>query len=158
MVALAVKTLHVVMAAYFLGGGTLIAWFKLRADRSGDPRLVAWALGEVVLADWVFTLPCGLTLLASGLFMAIGHEFPILETEWLVAGLVDYTVAGLLWVPAVRLQLEMRDLAVAAAEAAEPLPARYHQATRTWVMLGAPAFLVSMHAVWAMCAKRAFPW
>jgi uncharacterized membrane protein len=159
MVALAVKTLHVMMAAYFLGGGTLIAWFKVRADRSGDPRIVAWTLREVVLADWVFTLPCALLLLASGLTMAIAFEFPIMETEWILAGIFDYTMAGILWVPAVRLQLRMRDLAVEAAEAgAVELPAEYHSATRKWLMLGAPAFLFSLHAFWAMCAKRVFPW
>lgn len=158
MALLSVKALHVLMVAYFLGGGTLIAWFKLRADRSGDPKIVAWALREVVLADWVFTLPCSLMLLVSGLTFALVTGFPLLETPWIVAGLVDYTIAGILWVPAVRLQLRMRDLAVAAAEAGEPLPAEYHAATRTWMMLGAPAFVVSLHAVWAMCAKRAFPW
>lgn len=158
MATLGLKALHVSMAAVFLGGGSLIAWWKLRADRSGDPRIVAWALSEVVLADWVFTLPGALLLLASGLTLAAVSEFPILETEWLVAGLVDYMLAGMLWLPAVRLQLRMRDLARAAAQAGTSLPEEYHQATRRWVALGLPAFLVSVHAVWVMCAKRVWPW
>ena len=85
-------------------------------------------------------------------------EFPILETEWLVAGLVDYMLAGMLWLPAVRLQIRMRDLARRAVETATPLPEEYHRASRRWMALGFPAFLVSLHAVWAMCAKRAWPW
>lgn len=158
MVALGLKTLHVLMAAVFLGGGGLIAWTKLRADRSGDPKLVAWAMGEVVLADTVFTLPCSLLLLATGLTMAVAHEFPILETEWLVAGLVDYAIAGGLWIPAVFLQLRMRTLARQAVADGTPLPEEYRRLTRYWLALGFPALLVSLHAFWAMCAKRAWPW
>jgi uncharacterized membrane protein len=158
MAALGLKTLHVLMATIFLGGGMLIAWFKVRGERSREPRLVAFTLSEVVLADWVFTLPGALLLLASGLAMAVAQGFPILETEWLVAGLADFMIAGMCWLPAVRLQLRMRDLARQAAATGSPLPDEYWRASRQWTLLGVPAFLAALHAVWAMCAKRAWPW
>lgn len=157
--ALALKAFHVLMACVFLGGGSLIAWFKIRAERSGDPRIVAWGLAEVVRADWVFTLPGALLLLGSGLGLAHAHGRPIVGTSWILAALVDYTVAGLLWIPAVHLQLRMRDLATRAADRGDPdLPPEYHRASRIWLALGVPAFLVSLHAVYAMTAKRVVPW
>jgi uncharacterized membrane protein len=49
---LVVKLLHVLSATFFFGGGMLIAWHKLRADRTGDPKIVAWAQREIVRPTW----------------------------------------------------------------------------------------------------------
>lgn len=42
---------HVLGALFFLGGGTLIAYFKFRADHSEDLVVLAWYHRELVRAD-----------------------------------------------------------------------------------------------------------
>lgn len=46
-------------------------------------------------------------------------------TPWVCAALVLYGVAGASWLPVVVLQRRIRDLAAAAAQGDEPLPAAY---------------------------------
>jgi len=48
-----------------------------------------------------------------------------LGERWLMTSLGLYAVAGLFWVPVIFMQIEMRDLARAAAAASRPLPPRY---------------------------------
>lgn len=157
MGALSLKAFHVLCAVMFLGAGCQSAYMKLRADRSGDPRVIAWYHRELVRSDWIFTLPASLGLLASGLAMAYVHGFP-LDTGWIAVGLGAYLVAGLCWIPAVLIQLRLRDLAARALAEDAPLPAEFARLTRIWTLLGIPAFAAAAWAVFAMAAKRAAPW
>jgi uncharacterized membrane protein len=85
------------------------------------------------------------------------HGFP-LDTEWIAVGLFAYAVAGVCWIPAVVLQIRMRDLLARAVAAGEPIPAEFDRLSRIWFWLGVPAFAASAWAVFAMAAKRAWPW
>lgn len=152
MLILAVKLLHVLSATLFFGGGLLIAWHKLRADRTGDPKIVAWAQREIVRADAVFTIPAGLLLPVTGAWLAWQYSLP--WTSGFVAwGIGCYAVTGLLWLPAAFLQVRMRRLADEAAATNGPLPAAFHRANRWWVALGVPAFALAVFTVWIMVAK-----
>lgn len=154
MLYLVVKTAHILSAMLFLGAGLMTAWYKVRADRSHDPKVIAWYAREIVLADWMFTLPSGLTLPATGLWLATLLGQP-LTSGWVALGLGCYALAGTLWVPAAHLQIRMRRMAEAAAAAGTPLPDAFHRANRAWLVLGVPAFAVSLFAVWLMVAKHA---
>ena len=52
---LLVKWLHIVSSTVLFGTGAGIAFFFLRAQRTGDVRIIAAVAREVVLADMVFT-------------------------------------------------------------------------------------------------------
>ncbi len=49
------KTLHIVGAVLFLGNIVVTGWWKVMADRTRDPRVIAFAQRQVTLTDWVFT-------------------------------------------------------------------------------------------------------
>jgi uncharacterized membrane protein len=147
------KALHVLGAVLFLGAGLMTAWYKVRADRSGDLRIVAWCQREIVRADWLFTLPSALLLPATGALLVRGYRLPW-STDWVLAGLAGYVAAGALWLPAVWLQLRMRALADAALRDGTALPPAFHRLNRVWLALGAPAFLIAAATVWFMVAKR----
>ena len=51
------------------------------------------------------------------------------------------------------MQVEMRDLARAAADKSEPLPARYFVLFRRWFIFGIPGFGSVMIILWLMIAK-----
>jgi uncharacterized membrane protein len=72
---------------------------------------------------------------------------------WLMTSLVLYAVAGVFWVPVIFMQIEMRDLARAAAAKSTPLPHRYFALFRRWFLFGIPGFGSVMTILWLMIAK-----
>ncbi len=153
MLILLAKTLHVLSATIFFGAGLMSAWWKVRADRSTDVRIVAWAQREIVFADWVFTVPSGVLSPLTGAYLVVTYGLPW-STSWVLASIGGYVVAMVCWLPAAYLQLEMRRLADAALESDSPLPERFHRLNRVWLMLGAPAFTAAMFIIWAMVSKK----
>lgn len=154
MLYLVVKTLHILSALLFLGAGLMTAYYKVRADRSGKLEVLTWYQREIVLADWIFTLPSGVTLPATGITLAL-MSGQSLTQGWVALGIGAYALAGLLWLPAAWLQIRMRRMAEAALREGTALPAEFHRDNRIWLALGVPAFAVSIAALWLMVAKHA---
>ena len=155
MLILIIKTVHILAAIVFLGVGLGVAWTKLRADRSGDLRVIAWAQGHIVLADWMFTVPSAILLPATGAWLVTTYGLSW-RTPWILFGIGGYTAAGLFWLPAVRLQIQMRDMAEKALADGTGLPPEFHRASRHWTLLGVPSFIMAMLTIWAMVAR--WPW
>jgi uncharacterized membrane protein len=150
-----VKYLHVLGAVVILGTGTGIAFFMLMAHVSRDPAFIARTAGTVVIADMLFTLTAVLLQpVSGGLLMALSETS--LAERWLSASLGLYAVAGLFWIPVIFMQIEMRDLAQAAATAHQPLPPRYFALFRRWFAFGIPGFGSVMMILWLMIAKPQF--
>lgn len=147
-----VKAVHVLSATIFFGAGLMSAWWKLRADLSADLRTIRWAQTEIVLADWLFTVPSGVVSPLTGAVLVQQYHLPW-STSWVLLSLGGYVVAMLLWLPAAWIQLELRTLSAQALAAGTPLPARFHRLNRLWLALGVPAFMVSVGIIYAMVAK-----
>lgn len=149
---LLLKVIHVLSAMLFFGTGLGSAWYKLRADRSGQLETIAWAQREIVRADWIFTVPSAVVLPVSGLAMAWVAGMP-LSTPWLLLGLIGYAIAGLCWLPAAFLQIRMRRMVDEALREGTALPPAFHRANRTWMLLGLPSFAAAMGSIWVMVMK-----
>ena len=121
---LLVKYLHVIGAIVILGTGAGIAFFMLMAHRSEDAAFIARTDATVVIADMLFTLTAVILQPVSGGLLMMLSSTSFAE-RWLSASLVLYALAGLFWIPVVFMQIEMRDLASAAAVTSQPLPPRY---------------------------------
>ena len=154
MLYFALKVAHILAAVLFLGTGLGSAWYKWRADRSGDVRVIVWAAREIVLADWLFTVPAGVLLPLSGLWLAVrgGHDW---TSGWVLWGLCGYAVAGVTWLPAAWLQLRMRALADTALRERPEIPPLFHRYARIWAALGVPSFGAAILTVWVMTARYA---
>ena len=147
-----VKYLHVLGAIVILGTGSGIAFFMLMAHRSGEAAFIARTASTVVIADMVFTLTAVLLQPISGGLLMMLSSTGFTEL-WISASLGLYAVAGLFWVPVIFMQIEMRDLARAAAARNAPLPTRYFTLVRRWMLFGIPGFGSVMMIVWLMIAK-----
>jgi uncharacterized membrane protein len=147
-----IKYLHVLGAIVILGTGMGIAFFMLMAHRSRDPFLIAHIAAIVVIADMLFTLTAVLAQPVTGYLLMLLSSTSFTE-RWLLTSLGLYAVAGLFWVPVIFMQIEMRDLARAAAAKEEPLQLRYFFLFRRWWLFGIPGFGSVMAILWLMIAK-----
>ena len=147
-----VKYLHVLGAIVILGTGSGIAFFMLMAHRSGDASFIARTASTVVFADTLFTLTAVLLQPVTGGVLMMLSQTAVTEL-WLSTSLTLYAVAGLFWVPVIFMQIEMRNLARAAAARNAPLPTRYFTLVRRWMLFGIPGFGSVMMIVWLMIAK-----
>lgn len=149
------RWLHVIGACVLLGTGAGIAFFFVMANRGGDARLVAHVAGTVVIADFLFTAAAVVAQPVTGLALAHGIGWPLSE-GWIALSLVLYVATGLFWLPVVWIQMRLRDLAIVAAAAGEPLPPRYHSLYAVWLACGFPAFLSVLAIVWLMTTRPHF--
>jgi len=152
VVYLVLKTLHMIGATVLLGTGAGIAFFMVMAHRTGDARFIAQTARVVVIADFVFTASAVIVQPVTGLALAWMAGYPILS-GWIGLSLALYLLTGVFWLPVVWMQSRMRDLALAAADHGEPLPAEYHRLYRLWFAFGWPAFAAVLGIVWLMVAK-----
>jgi len=146
------KWLHILSATVLFGTGIGTAFQMVWAMRSDDPKVIAKVAGGVVMADWIFTIPAGILQPATGLWliMLAGYE---LTEDWLLAAYALYVVAFVCWVPVVRLQIQIRDLAADAVQAGRPIPDKVRRAYAIWFALGWPAFAALVMIFWLMITK-----
>src|SRR5277367_1449138 len=116
-----VKWLHIVSSTILFGTGAGIAFFFVRAQRTGDTRIIASVARDVVLADAVFTAAAVVIQPISGVALALMAGYP-LSSPWLLLSIALYLLVGACWLPVVWLQIWMRDLAVVAVATSRPLP------------------------------------
>ena len=116
---------------------------------------IAAAARSTVLADWLFTATTVILQPVTGWWLLHQLHLPW-QTPWIVASLALYAVAGLCWLPVVRLQIRLRDLAGGAVSACRPLPADYHRLSRLWFFLGWPAFAAVLGIFVLMIVRPTF--
>ncbi|MEP2783731.1 MAG: DUF2269 domain-containing protein [Pseudoruegeria sp.] len=147
--------LHVLGATVLLGTGAGIAFFMVISNLSKDPTLIAHVAGIVVLADTVFTATAAMFQPITGYLLAREVGWPLLE-GWVGLSLALYILVGAFWLPVVWMQIKMRNLAMNARDAGQPLPERYHSLYRWWFAFGFPAFGAVLAILWLMLTKPVF--
>jgi uncharacterized membrane protein len=146
------KWLHIISSTVLFGTGAGIAFFFLRAQRTGDARIIAAVARDVILADVIFTATAVVLQPVTGIALVLTSGYP-LSTPWLALSMVLYVLIGCCWLPVVWLQIQMRDLAIDAANHHVRLPVVYHLYYRWWFTLGWPAFIGVMVIFYLMVAK-----
>ena len=146
-----VKWLHVLSSTILFGTGLGSAFYAFAASRSRDPLAAAFVLRWVVFADWVFTTTAVIIQPVTGFYLVYLAGYPPMS-RWILWSTILYLVAGACWLPVVFMQMRMRDMAIAAAAAREPLPAGYFRFFRVWVALGVLAFLALVVVFYLMVA------
>ena len=149
---LLLKYLHVIGATVLLGTGAGIAFFMVRAHRTGNSSIVAATARTVVVADFLFTATAVVAQPVTGLLLAYYVGYSLTE-GWIAVSILLYLVTGMFWLPVVWMQAKMRDLANEAATSGSALPPAYHRLYRTWFAFGFPAFLSVLAIFWLMIAR-----
>jgi len=150
-----IKLVHVLSGAVLFGTGAGIAFFMLRAHATRDAAIVAAVGRIVILADLVFTATAVVIQPISGVMLIASQGYSLTE-PWLMAAYGLYLLTGLCWLPVVRIQIRLKDLAEEAVAAGLPLPDSYFRLYRWWFGLGWPAFSAVLGIYWLMIAKPVF--
>ena len=148
------KWAHVVSSTVLFGMGAGIAFFFIRAQRTGDVRVIAAVSREVVIADAIFTASAVVLQPVTGLAMVRLAGFP-LSLPWLRWSIALYVLIGCCWLPVVWLQIRMRNLAARAMRDGTALPTEYFRYYRWWFYLGWPAFIGVLLVFYLMVVKPA---
>jgi len=157
MVYLLIKYLHIIGAAVLLGTGAGIAFFMLVAHLRGDPREIAGVARIVVLADFLFTASAVLLQPITGIWLAWSSSYSLLD-GWIALSIALYVITGAFWLPVVWMQIQMRNLAIRATSADQPLPPQYHTLFWWWFAFGFPAFAAVLTILWLMIARPHIPY
>ncbi|CAA6804083.1 MAG: Membrane protein [uncultured Sulfurovum sp.] len=131
---------HIASAILLLGVGGGSAFYKFMADKSGNLEVIVHTNKMVVLADWLFTTPSAIVQPLTGV-MLMNLLNISLWTPWLLASIVLYGFAGVLWLMALYLQLRMKEMAMDKQRKEEILGKDYSVLVKQWVTLGVFSFL-----------------
>src|SRR5215472_2471090 len=93
----AFKVVHVFGVVIFLGNIIVTALWKVMADRSGDPRIIAYAQRLATLTDWVFTAGGVVLILVGAYGMAAVSGLDLHGTTWLIWGQALFVASGVIW-------------------------------------------------------------
>lgn len=149
----ALKMLHIVGVILLVGNVTITASWKVYADFSRDPRIIAHAQRSVAWADWLWTL-MGITFVSVGGYGAAWLQgIPLFADFWMIAGQALFLVSGLIWLGLiVPIQAKQgkaaREFAVSGV-----IPAEYWRLANWWMIWGVVATIPLLAAIWVMVAK-----
>ena len=91
-VYLALNTLHVLAVTLFLGSIVMGIFWKLRSDRTADPRIIAYTLEGMVRAYRWLTLPSAVLVALFGFAMVYVGDVR-LGFSWIILGVAMLTVS-----------------------------------------------------------------
>jgi uncharacterized membrane protein len=146
-------TLHLVGVVVFVGNIITAAFWKVRADLSKNPAVIHSTVRNVMLADYVFTLPGLVIIIISGIVMAVQAKMPLSGLNWLTLSLILFTVTGVIWL-AVLIPLQ-RGMIRHSAQCIDSgnISKEYHLASRCWAIFGIAATLLPIIILFLMITK-----
>jgi uncharacterized membrane protein len=149
----AFKVIHLFGVVVFLGNIIVTALWKVMADRSGDPRIIAYAQRLVTLTDWIFTAGGAALILVGAYGMAAVSGLDLHGATWLIWGQALFVASGVIWlvilIPTQIAQArEARKFAGGSA-----IPDSYWRHSRRWAIWGVIATIVPLANLYFMVFK-----
>ena len=146
-------TLHILSAVWLMGHLVSSAFWKARADRTGNPQTIATTAQALVRSDFTFTLPGIVVLLGTGIWMAGLTGWDRFQELWLGTSFVLVIVMVIIWLAV--LLPQQRRMARFAAETLEGVDqgANYQRASKLWSMAGGIMTLIPVLVLFLMVFK-----
>jgi len=148
---LPLRTLHVLGAMIYLGALLVSLWWKLGADRSGDPAFAARTHRRLRKLDGQFIGPAALVTFAAGYAMVRFLGGRIAHHNFVLIGLTLLFASLGLWYFGMRNLGDKLAVDAESAEAArQPLGAQYAKRSAAWVLLAGLAIALVVVTVVVM--------
>lgn len=153
---LTLKLLHLFGVVLFLGNIIVAVLWKSLADRSNDPRVIAYAMEGIISADRYFTIPGVGLITVTGISLVIVSGYSFLGTPWIWQSLVLFAISGVVFMAWLApLQRRMHQLAARGARGGFDRVA-YQRLSRQWAIWGSLATLTPLAAMGLMVLKPTF--
>ena len=145
--------LHILGVVLFLGNIIVTAVWKVLADRTKSPPVVAYAQRLVTRTDIAFTATGVILILVSGQVLAedLGGVFG--GPTWLTIGWSLFVASGVIWAAAL-IPIEVMQARLARQFATEAvIPERYWRLATLWSVFGAVATILPLANLYFMVVK-----
>lgn len=146
-------TLHIAGVVIFVGNIVTAAFWKMRADATKNPTVIHHAAKNVMLADYMFTLPGLALVVVSGSVMAARSGIALSGMNWLTVSLIIFAVTGVIWaVVLIPMQRKMIRGSYRSIDSGA-VTAEYVSASRVWAAFGTVSTLLPIAILYLMIAK-----
>jgi uncharacterized membrane protein len=146
-------SLHILGVVLFLGNILVTAVWKVLADRTKSPPVVAYAQRLVTTTDIAFTATGVILIIVSGQVMAEDFGGVFGGPAWLTIGWSLFIASGVIWATAL-IPIEVMQARLARRFATEPMiPERYWRLSTLWSVFGALATVLPLANLYFMVFK-----
>jgi len=150
---LTLKLIHIIGAIIFVGNITVTALWKVMADKTRDPKTVAFGQRLVTITDFVFTGTGAAAILLSGLLMAMNFGDAFWNIKWVLWGLILFGISGIIWI-AILIPIQMKQARLAKEfENSGNIPDQYWKLGRIWMVFGTISTLLPFVNLYFMVYK-----
>ena len=150
---LLLKSLHILGVVMFVGNIIVTAMWKVRADKTRDPRIVAFAQRLVTRTDFVFTSVGAAVVLVTGLLMLDHYGMGLRGLWWIGRGFDLFLLSAIIWgAILVPIQVKQAKMAKDFADGGE-IPERFFKLGKRWIMVGGIATLILIANIIIMVYK-----
>ncbi|MBD0383584.1 DUF2269 family protein [Paenibacillus sedimenti] len=137
--------LHVLGAVLFLGNIITAAFWKVRAHYGKqDLHNIHLTVKNIMLADYIFTVPGILLLLIPGHIMAFQLGYSLLTWNWVSVSLILFSISGIMWLfillPLQRKMIRFSEDSLRLGEQT----AAYRMVSKKWDIYGTVATIVPL--------------
>lgn len=145
--------LHVLGVILFLGNIVVTAMWKMLADRTKSPPVVAYAQRLVTVTDVAFTATGVILIIVAGQVLAGDYGGVFSGPAWLTWGWSLFIAAGVVWlVVLVPIQVQQERLARRFRDGGE-IPERYWRLSKLWAVSGGIATVLPLVTLYLMVFK-----
>lgn len=131
----------------------MTAWWKVNADLTRDPKIIAFAQHQVTLTDFIFTTVGVILILITGIFNANLMQMDYWHVRWLTWGMGLFIVSGVIWVIVlIPIQFKQAYLAKNFVEG-KSIPADYWRLSKLWMIFGTVATILPLINLYWMVFK-----
>jgi uncharacterized membrane protein len=146
-------TLHILGVVLFLGNIIVTAVWKMLADRTKNPPVVAYAQRLVTVTDVAFTATGAALIIIAGQVMAREWGGVFGGPLWLTLGWSLFIASGVIWL-AVLIPIEVIQHRLASSFRDAPvIPDRYWRLSRLWAVFGVIATVLPLFNLYLMVIK-----
>ena len=141
--------IHTISAIIFIGNIVTAAFWKVKAEVSRDEAYIHKTAKNIMVADYVFTLPSIIALLVSGFLLAVNSNYSLVEINWLTISLALFIVTGVIWVTL--LFPLQRKMILYSGEKSNK--SSYQKVSKTWDVIGIISTLIPIIILYLMVTK-----
>lgn len=145
--------LHVLGAVLLIGNVITAAFWKLKSEAERDLAHLHKIVKNVMLADFMFTLPGILLIIIPGVIMSHQLGYSFTEFTWLTLSLGLFALTGIVWL--LVLLPKQRQMIKESKKSMEEgqLTTGYKKASRVWDIWGTVAIILPLAVLYLMVAK-----